>query len=216
MHPFTTITVLSSLSSFVLPAFALPAVDPATPSFIVDPTAVTAAPAVPLTGEVVESDVDSGVDVADNAQASTGRATVLNKCKFPVFIYACSQHPAGCTAESKLGANGGTYAETYLGASTAGRSIKIGTTSGEINKPILQLEYTNTGSGSVSYDLSEVNGNPFGRYGFTLTSSNSACFHQKCPAPGTHNVCPTVFTTPTNGVPKNCPIGSSIGVTLCG
>ena len=215
MHPFTTITILSSLGSFILPAFASPAVDPATPSFIVDPTAVTAAPAVPFTGDVVESGSDSGLD-SDNAQTSTGRATVLNKCNFPVFLYACSQHPAGCTKESKLAANGGTYAETYLGASTAGRSIKIGTTSGETNKPILQFEYTNTGSGSVYYDLSEVNGNPFGRYGFTLTSSNSACFHQKCPAPGTHDVCPFVFTTPTNGQVKNRPVGSSLGVTLCG
>ena len=211
MHPFTTISILSSLGSLALPVFALPAADPASPSFIVDPAAVTAAPAVPFTGAVV----DSAGASADNLKAATGRATVLNKCTFPVFLYACSQNPAACTKESKLAANGGTYGETYLGASTAGRSIKLGTTSGEVNKPILQFEYTNAGS-LVYYDLSEVNGNPFGKHGFTLTSSNSACDHNKCPAPSTHAVCPWVFTAPTNGRVSNCPIGSSIGVTLCG
>ena len=205
MRPFTTITALGSLSGFVIPALALPAADPATPSFIIDPAAVTAAPAVPDSGKHVVSDIAS--------DGSTGQATVRNNCGFPVYLYACSQTPADCTAESTLAASGGTYAETFLDSSTGGRSIKIGTTSGEVNKPILQFEYTNTGSGQVAYDLSEVNGNPFGPYGFALTSNNAACFQGECPAPGTS--CPFVFTTPTNGMVSDCPVASSIGVTLC-
>lgn len=208
MHLFTTVTALSSLGSLVVPALALPAADPATTSFIVDPAAVTAAPAVPDSGKHVASD-----SVADDA---TGQATVLNNCGFPVYLYACSQDPETCTSESTLGAQGGTYSETFLDPSTGGRSIKIGTTSGEVNKPILQLEYTNTGSGQIAYDLSEVNGNPFGPYGFALTSNNAACFQQECPAPGTADVCPFVFTTATNGQVSDCPTASSIGVTLCG
>lgn len=213
MRSFTIFTALGSLSSFLLPAFALPAADPASPSFIVDPAAVTAAPAVPDSGEHVNSDVAASDNIQD---AATGQATVRNNCGFPVYLYACSQTPATCTSETNLGANGGTYAENFLASSTGGRSIKIGTTSGEVNKPILQFEYTNTGSGQVAYDLSEVNGNPFGPYGFALTSDNSACSQQECPAPGTADVCPFVFTAPTSGKISDCPVSSSIGVTLCG
>lgn len=212
MHLFT-ITAFGSLGIFILPAFALHAADPATPSFIIDPAAVTAAPAVPDSGKHVAS--DAATDAATEADA-TGQATVLNNCAFLVYLYACSQTPATCTAESTLAAQGGTYAETFSDPSTGGRSIKIGTTSGEVSKPILQFEYTNADSGQVSYDLSEVNGNPFGPYGFALTSNNAACFQQECPAPGTANVCPFVFTTSTDGTVSNCPATSSIGVTLCG
>lgn len=213
MQFFTIITALGSLGSFLSLAFALPAAEPASPSFIVDPAAVTAAPAVPDSGEHVNSDVTASDNVQD---AATGQATVRNNCGFPVYLYACSQTPATCTGETTLGANGDTYAETFLDSSTGGRSIKIGTTPGEVNKPILQFEYTNTGSGQVSYDLSEVNGNPFGPYGFALTSDNSACFQQECPAPGTADVCPFVFTAPASGRVSDCPVSSSIGVTLCG
>ena len=208
MHSFNTIAALSALGSFISPAFALPAADPATPSFIVDPAAVTAAPAVPDSGTRVLTDSDS---IADDG---TGQATVLNDCGFPVYLYACSQTPSECTAESTLAASGGNYAETFSASSTGGRSIKIGTTSGEVNKPILQFEYTNSGSGEVFYDLSEANGNPFGPYGFALTSNNAACFQQECPAPDTE--CSFVFTTATNGQVSSCPVASSIGVTLCG
>jgi len=90
----------------------------------------------------------------------------------------------------------------------------MGKVTGEVQKPILQFEYTNTGTGQVSYDLSEVDGNQFDPYGFTLTSTNSACFQSHCAAPA--NSCPGVFTQPTNGTPHDCPIGDGIGVTLCG
>ena len=158
MHPFTTITTHGSLGSFVFPAFALPAADPSTPSFIVDPAAVTAAPAVPDSGKHVVSDIatDGG---------ATGQATVLNSCGFPVYPYACSQNPTGCTSESTLTASGGTYSETFSDSSTGDRSIKICSTSGEVNKPILQFEYTIEGNSQVAYDLSEVDGNPLGPYG---------------------------------------------------
>ncbi|CAD6582420.1 MAG: hypothetical protein ASARMPRED_000961 [Alectoria sarmentosa] len=86
-----TITALGSLGIFVLPAFAFPAADPVTPSFIIDPAAVTAAPAVPDSGEHVASDAATEAD-------ATGQATVLNNCAFPVYLHACCQTPAACTA----------------------------------------------------------------------------------------------------------------------
>lgn len=137
MHLFTTITALGSMGSLILPAFALPQAESATPSFIIDPAAVTAAPAVPDSGKPVSLDT---VADAPAAAATTGQATVLNSCAFPVYLYASSQTPANCTAETNLAASGDTYAETFTDPSTGGRSIKVGTTSGEVSKPILQFE----------------------------------------------------------------------------
>ena len=151
-------------------------------------------------------------------QTAAGQAHVRNYCTFPVYLYACGQGgdnngiPA-CSALQTLPAQTGTYAETYSSPNN-GRSIKMSTVDEEGSDAILQFEYTNTGAGQVSYDLSEVNGNPFGQYGFTLTSSNPDCFQSSCPAPSTS--CSGVFTEPTNGVPHDCPIGDGIGVTLCG
>ena len=209
MQVTSTIRALVLVGSLALPATAIPAADTASPSFIVDDSAVTAAPAVPDTGAHVAA------DEAAVAADTTGQANVRNYCSFPVYLYVCGQNPPSCTSEYTLAAHTGTYSEVYSIANN-GRSIKMGTTPGEVAKPILQFEYTNTGGGQVAYDLSEVNGNPFGPYGFFLTSNNNACFHKECPPPGSHDVCPWVFTTPTNGLVSDCPISSDIGITLCG
>lgn len=199
MHFTTTITTLG----LVLSAAAVPA----SPSWIVDPAAATDAPAVPFTGTPVV--VDSNV-----VAATTGDANVRNYCDFDVYLYVCGQDPAVCTPEYTLAAKTGTYSEEFSTPNN-GRSIKMGTTAGEVSKPILQFEYTNDGTGLVYYDLSEVNGNPFGAYGFYLTSSSDKCFSANCPPPATNAVCPWVFTTTTNGEVKNCPVANSIGVSLC-
>ena len=153
-----------------------------------------------------------------NRQSATGQANVLNQCTFPVYLYVCGEDEYNggdpdCSGIQTLAAQGGTYAETYWGPNN-GRSIKMSTVYAEGSDQILQFEYTNTGYGQVSYDLSEVNGNPFGQYGFTLWSSNPSCFQSSCPPPSTS--CPSIFTQPTNGIPYDCPISDGLGVTLCG
>ena len=106
-------------------------------------------------------------------------------------------------------ANGGTYSEAYAPASDGGHSLKISITKGSGN--ILQFEYTNEGNGEVSYDLSEVNGNPFGQYGFSLTNTTTDAY---CAPPATS--CPAIFTVPTNGIPYTAPTSDGIGAILCG
>lgn len=154
---------------------------------------------------------------ASLASVPKGAAHVRNLCSFKVYLYVCGQGldnggvPA-CGAETTLAAKTGQYHETYFSVDN-GRSIALGRAPGKARKPILQLEYTNTGEGKVSYDLSEIDGNPFGQWGFTLTSSNRQCFRSHCTPPAT--ACPGVFTQPTNGTPQECPIQDGIGVTLC-
>ena len=108
-----------------------------------------------------------------------------------------------------MAANTGSYSEAYAPESDGGHSLKISVTSGSGN--ILQFEYTNEGNGDVSYDLSEVNGNPFGSYGFSLTNTTTDSY---CAPPATD--CPAIFTDPTNGIPYTCSTSEGIGAILCG
>ena len=66
-----------------------------------------------------------GCERLTHQDAAKGQATVHNNSGFPVYLYACSQTPATCIGETTLGANGDTYAETFLDSSTGGRSINL-------------------------------------------------------------------------------------------
>ncbi|KAL6712868.1 hypothetical protein ACLMJK_009580 [Lecanora helva] len=145
---------------------------------------------------------------------NNGVARVVNNCPFTVYLdgYGQATSGDGYSGEATLPAQGGTYEEAYA-APNDGRSLKAAIVSGSQSKPVLQLEYTNGGDGRISYDVSEVDGNPFGPAGFGLTSSNSGCFSAWCAPPG--NNCPGLFTDPTNGIPHLCGMGDSITLTLC-
>ncbi|KAL2036527.1 hypothetical protein N7G274_010757 [Stereocaulon virgatum] len=145
------------------------------------------------------------------SSGNPGRAQVINACSFPVYVVVCSQNPATCSGQSTLAANSGIWSQAYAPGSAGGQSIKISTTPGAGD--ILQFEYTNQDP-ILWYDISEVNGNPFGPYGFTMTSTDSTCGQGRCAPPATS--CPAIFTDPTNGVPYRCGISAGVGVTLCG
>ncbi|KAL8707783.1 MAG: hypothetical protein Q9220_007235 [cf. Caloplaca sp. 1 TL-2023] len=145
----------------------------------------------------------------DAAAAGRGTASVHNKCSIPIHVTVCGQQPAACKDKGTIPAKTGVYSEVYNAKQGNGISIKVGPNPGTAAN-ILQLEYANSGSAGVNYDVSEVNGNPFGtRGGFTVTG----CAGAKCPPPSTS--CPSVFTQPTNGVPHYCPLSSDVGVILC-
>ena len=139
-----------------------------------------------------------------------GTASVTNKCNIDVFITVCDQTGNPCVSKGTIPAHTGVYSETYNSILGNGVSIKIGPQA-DTGQKTLQLEYANEkGHGGVNYDVSEVNGNPFGdKGGFTILG----CAGEKCPPPSTN--CPNVFTEPTNGNPKYCPLASNIGVILC-
>lgn len=156
----------------------------------------------------VSTSSSSGSDTVKPGTGSAGQATVVNNCTFPAYVYVCKQHPATCGATSTIDA-GKTYSEAYAPSADGGHSLKISVTSG--SGDILQFEYTNGGNGEVSYDLSEVNGNPFGTWGFSLTNTTTDVF---CAPPATD--CPAIFTQPTNGIPYTAPTSDGVGAILCG
>ena len=108
-----------------------------------------------------------------------------------------------------MAASSGTYSEAFAPSGDGGHSLKISIDKGSAS--ILQFEYTNEGNGQLSYDLSEVDGNPFGPYGFSLTNTTTDAY---CAPPAT--VCPAIFTAPTNGIPYTAPTSDGVGVILCG
>ena len=164
--------------------------------------AVTAAPSVPTFG----SGSSVQADVADDA--SLGYSNVDNFCPFDVYLYSCNQQ--GCGAEVTVAANGGSWSAQISSTTDDGVSIKIGTTSGEVQKPILQLEYTNSG-GLVYFDASQINGNPFGDYGYTL--SDNVGLQDYCAPPCTN--CPGVYYSGEDGTVYAISNTDSFGFSLC-
>ena len=163
--------------------------------------AVTAAPPVPTFGTV------SSVQ-ADVADAALGDSNVVNLCPFDVYLYSCNQE--GCGAEVTVAANTGTWSAPISSTTDDGVSIKIGTTSGEVEKPILQLEYTNS-NGLVYFDASQINGNPFSAYGYTL--GDNVGLQDYCAPPCT--ACPGVYYSGEDGTVYAISNTDSIGFTLC-
>lgn len=164
--------------------------------------AITAAPAVPTfsTGSSVQA------DVADDA--TLGNSNVDNFCSFDVYLYSCNQQ--GCGSEVTVAANGGKWSAQLSSTTDDGVSIKIGTTSGEVEKPILQLEYTNSG-GLVYFDASQINGNPFSAYGYTL--GDNVGLQAYCAPPCTD--CAGVYYSGEDGTVYAISNTDSIGFSLC-
>ena len=162
--------------------------------------AVTAAGAVPT----FSTNLDSGA-VTD--AAALGNSNVVNQCNFNIYLYSCDQQ--GCGAETTV-SPGATWSNQLSSQVNDGVSIKIGTTSGEVQKPILQFEYTNGGS-LIHFDASEVNGNPFGAYGYSIGDSSG--LHEYCAPPGTS--CSFPYYSGEDGDVFTAPATDDISMTLC-
>lgn len=107
--------------------------------------------------------------------ASTGLAQgtvrVINACSFDIY-YTLADSTGSNNAVNTL-VYGGIYSETQ--DPNPGRVIKIATSQGALpdGSPIIQFEYSVSG-GTIYYDLSTLNGNPFGNNA-DITPSDSSC-----------------------------------------
>lgn len=202
MHSTTVLAAVVAMSSFML-ASASPVGESTHGISIPFPTgaqAVTAAPPVPTFGTVPAAQPEV-------AAAALGNSNVRNYCPYTIYLYVCNEQSCGGVVSV---ASGGTWSAPISSTTNDGVSIKIGTIPGEVQKAILQLEYTNS-NGLIYFDASQVNGNPFGQYGYTLT--DNVGLEEWCPPPSTN--CPFVFNTPTDGTVYNIPNTDSIGFSLC-
>ncbi|KAL9067456.1 MAG: hypothetical protein Q9161_006888 [Pseudevernia consocians] len=202
-------TAFITIGFFALTTFSAPWNHPSRPPTTPPSNSGSTTSGSTTSGSTTSDSTTSGSDSSEAGSGTPGQATIVNKCTFPTYLYVCKQHPATCGANVTLAANTGTYSEPYAPASDGGHSMKISVTEG--SGDILQFEYTNEGDGKVSYDLSEVNGNPFGTWGFTLTNTTT---DSHCAPPATS--CPAIFTDPTDGIPYTALTSDGVGAILCG
>ena len=143
--------------------------------------------------------------LAASATAQVGRAIVVNNCGYDVSL---TNVPSSGGGQNQIGpqslADGGSYSQEYTQLSNGnGWSIKLAPAGSAAS--ILQYEYTFHNDGTIWYDLSAVNGDPFS--GNWALSGSDGC---------SPNQAAYLYPTDDAHGEQSCPQGSSVTVTLCG
>jgi len=103
---------------------------------------------------------------------AAGNAVVINKCSYDVYMANTPAMGGGYSAVEKTMSTGDTYTQAWTELSNGmGWSLKLSKIAGAFQDNIMQYEYTFHNDGTIWYDLSEVNGNPWdGNWEITATS----------------------------------------------
>lgn len=105
------------------------------------------------------------------AQA-VGDAIVVNKCSYDVYMSNTPAMGGGYSNIDQTLSSGDTYTQSWTELSNGnGWSIKLSKVAGAFQDNILQYEYTFHNDGTIWYDLSAVNGNPWDG-NWEITASN--------------------------------------------
>ena len=106
------------------------------------------------------------------AANAIGDAIVVNKCSYDVYMANTPASGGGYSAVDQTLSSGASYSQQYTELSNGnGWSIKLSKAAGQFGSNILQYEYTFHNDGTIWYDLSEVNGNPWdGNWEITASS----------------------------------------------
>ena len=143
---------------------------------------------------------------------AVGSASVTNNCGYPIYYASISGEAEPMQALYP----GGSYSEAYTLPDT-GVSIKLAMNNSE-SGPLSQFEFT-WATGSVFYDLSNINGYPFSSGGMTVTPSisddpsNPTCVPIECPAGA--SVCSAAYNQPDDTRTMVCSDSASLSLTLC-
>lgn len=135
---------------------------------------------------------------------SVGSAHVINKCTYDVYLCNVPASGGGQQQEDKTLSAGATWDQEWTSLTNAnGWSIKL--SKSEALENILQYEYTFHNDGTIWYDLSCVNGNPWDG-NWEITSSTDNCNPKQQAY--------RYATDDAYGM-QSCPQDASITVTLC-
>ncbi|KAI4730058.1 hypothetical protein E4T49_02025 [Aureobasidium sp. EXF-10728] len=111
--------------------------------------------------------------VAAAAADSVGSAIVVNKCNYDVTLANVPSANGGYSEVDKILSPSDTYTQQWTALTNGnGWSIKLSNSSSLEN--ILQYEYTYQNDGTIWYDLSEVNGNPWDG-NWEITANDASC-----------------------------------------
>ncbi|KAI5241462.1 hypothetical protein E4T47_06286 [Aureobasidium subglaciale] len=111
--------------------------------------------------------------VAAAAADSVGSAIVVNKCNYDVTLVNVPSANGGYSEVDKTLSPSDTYTQKWTSLTNGnGWSIKLSNSTSLDN--ILQYEYTYQNDGTIWYDLSEINGNPWNG-NWEITANSGAC-----------------------------------------
>ncbi|GAB7349159.1 hypothetical protein MBLNU459_g8098t1 [Dothideomycetes sp. NU459] len=143
--------------------------------------------------------------VAGAAADTIGSAIVINKCTYDVYLANTPAADGGYSEVDKTLSPNDQYSQQYTELTNGdGWSLKLSNSSTNWND-ILQYEYTFHNDGTIWYDLSEVNGNPWDG-NWEITSSTSSC----APKQQAYR-----YATDDAYGMQSCPDSATITVTLC-
>lgn len=142
--------------------------------------------------------------VAAAVADSVGSAIVVNKCTYDVYLYNTPSADGGFSEVDKVLSQDDKYTQQWTELSNGnGWSIKL-SNSTNLND-ILQYEYTFQNDGTIWYDLSEVNGNPWDG-NWEITADSATCVPRQSAY--------RYATDDAYGM-QACPQDATITVTLC-
>lgn len=142
--------------------------------------------------------------VAAAAADSVGSAIVVNKCSYDVTLANVPSANGGYNEIDKILSPSDTYTQQWTSLTNGnGWSIKLSNSSSLEN--ILQYEYTYQNDGTIWYDLSEVNGNPWDG-NWEITANSASC----TPKQQAYR-----YATDDAYGMQACPADAVITVTLC-
>ena len=142
--------------------------------------------------------------VAAAAADSVGKAVVVNKCNYDVTLVNVPSANGGYSEIDKTLSPYDTYTQSWTSLSNGnGWSIKLSNSTSLDN--ILQYEYTYQNDGTIWYDLSEVNGNPWDG-NWEITADSASC----TPKQQAYR-----YATDDAYGMQACPAEAVITVTLC-
>lgn len=147
-----------------------------------------------------------------SSSAGPGGVTIVNNTPQEVYLWSVSNVPADMITIPP----GGSYAENWrINPDGGGISVKVSTIPNLAD--VLQYEYTLSGS-TIFWDLSCINmgiNNLLSAVGFSVTSGNTNCVADMCPAGDL--VCAAAYLFPsdnkaTHGCPSNTQMVFQIGL----
>lgn len=148
--------------------------------------------------------------LASAAYVAAGTARVVNNCGTQLYIASVKNNNGAKMQPLPVGG----YSEPIVAANN-GVSIKVAASP---SGPVVQFEYTLAANGQLSYDTSNIDGNPFAQYGTRLAPSQGksaafpTCVVVDCP-PGAY--CDAAYNLPDDVRTKVCPGAVDLVFTVC-
>lgn len=143
--------------------------------------------------------------LAASAAAQIGSAVVVNSCSYDVYLFNTPAAGGGYSEIDKVLSTGESYTQEWTElTNTDGWSIKLSPSTNLVN--IMQYEYTFHDDGTIWFDLSDVNGNPWDG-NWEITSSDTSICSPK-------DVAYRYSTDDAYGM-QSCPQAATLTVTLC-